>query len=54
MLLLCCQIVNYVGVQCEVEQEAHHSFHERLRKIPLPEELMRAENEDNLNGDGDI
>lgn len=40
------QIVNFVGVQCEVKEEAQEAFRERLRKIPLPEELMRDENED--------
>lgn len=40
------QIVNFVGVQCEVEEEAQHAFRERLRKIPLPEELMRDASDD--------
>lgn len=41
------QIVNYVGVQCEVQEEAEDcEFRERLRKIPLPEELMRDGNDD--------
>nr|AML77069.1 putative LOV domain-containing protein [Sargassum integerrimum] len=41
------KIVNYVGVQCEVQEEAEDcEFRERLRKIPLPEELMRDGNDD--------
>lgn len=40
------KIVNFVGVQCEVKEEAHEAFRERLRKIPLPEELMRDDNDD--------
>ena len=41
------QIVNYVGVQCEVQEEAEDcEFRERLRKIPLPEELMRDGHDD--------
>nr|AML77773.1 putative LOV domain-containing protein [Dictyopteris undulata] len=40
------KIVNFVGVQCEVKEETQDAFRERLRKIPLPEELMRDENED--------
>nr|AML77279.1 putative LOV domain-containing protein [Sargassum vachellianum] len=41
------KIVNYVGVQCEVQEEAEDcEFRERLRKIPLPEELMRDDEED--------
>lgn len=35
------QIVNFVGVQCEVKEEPQDAFRERLRKILLPEELMR-------------
>ena len=39
--------MNFVGVQCEVQEEAQdREFRERLRKIPLPEELMRDENDD--------
>lgn len=45
------QIVNFVGVQCEVKEEAQDAFRERLRKIPLPEELMRDEHDD---GVGDL
>nr|AML79086.1 putative LOV domain-containing protein [Sargassum hemiphyllum] len=41
------KIVNYVGVQCEVQEEAEDGeFRERLRKIPLPEELMKDGNDD--------
>lgn len=40
------QIVNFVGVQCEVQEEAQEAFRERLRKIPLPDELMRDDNDD--------
>ncbi|CAM9331862.1 unnamed protein product [Ascophyllum nodosum] len=41
------KIVNYVGVQCEVQEEVQDTdFRERLRKIPLPEELMRDDNDD--------
>lgn len=43
------QIVNYVGVQCEVKEEAQDAFRERLRKIPLPEELMRDENDEDID-----
>ena len=45
----CCgeQIVNFVGVQGEVQEEAQdREFRERLRKIPLPDELMRDDNDD--------
>ena len=39
--------MNYVGVQCEVQEEVQDTdFRERLRKIPLPEELMRDDNDD--------
>lgn len=38
------QIVNFVGVQCEVQEEAQ-DLRERLRKIPVPEELMRHDND---------
>ncbi|CAM9142725.1 unnamed protein product [Discosporangium mesarthrocarpum] len=34
-------VVNFVGVQCEVKEELAQDFSEKLRKIPLPEELMR-------------
>lgn len=41
------QIVNFVGVQGEVQEEGQdRDFHERLRKIPLPDELMRDDNDD--------
>ncbi|CAM9397812.1 unnamed protein product [Ectocarpus sp. 12 AP-2014] len=41
------KIVNFVGVQGEVHEEAQdRDFRERLRKIPLPDELMRDDNED--------
>lgn len=40
------QIVNFVGVQCEVQEEAQEAFRERLRKIPLPDELMQDDNDD--------
>eukprot|EP00752_Nemacystus_decipiens_P002221 g2108.t2 len=41
------KIVNFVGVQGEVQEEAQdREFRERLRKIPLPDELMRDDNDD--------
>ncbi|CAM9431945.1 unnamed protein product [Ectocarpus fasciculatus] len=41
------KIVNFVGVQGEVHEETHdRDFRERLRKIPLPDELMKDDNED--------
>lgn len=50
VLVHCCgagQIVNFVGVQGEVQEEAQdREFRERLRKIPLPDELMRDDNDD--------
>nr|AML77740.1 putative LOV domain-containing protein [Sargassum fusiforme] len=45
------KIVNYVGVQCEVQEEAEDGeFRERLRKIPLPEELMKDGHDDDDEG----
>ena len=36
-----------MGVQCEVQEEAQdREFRERLRKIPLPEELMKDDHDD--------
>lgn len=47
VVLLSWQIVNFVGVQGEVHEETHdRDFRERLRKIPLPDELMKDDNED--------
>nr|AML78878.1 putative LOV domain-containing protein [Scytosiphon dotyi] len=41
------KIVNFVGVQGEVQEEGQdRDFHERLRKIPLPDELMKDDNDD--------
>ncbi|CAB1113051.1 unnamed protein product [Ectocarpus sp. CCAP 1310/34] len=41
------KIVNFVGVQGEVHEESQdRDFRERLRKIPLPDELMRDDNDD--------
>lgn len=47
--------MNFVGVQSEVKEEPQDAFRERLRKIPLPEELMRDDNDNDNDdaGDGD-
>ncbi len=48
MAFLCfAEIVNFVGVQGEVQEGAQdREFRERLRKIPLPDELMKDDNDD--------
>lgn len=46
------QIVNFVGVQGEVKEETQdREFRERLRKIPLPDELMMDDNDNDDAGD---
>jgi hypothetical protein len=45
-LLLQGKVVNFVGVQAAVRQAPPEELKEKLRKIPLPEELMRGSDED--------
>jgi hypothetical protein len=46
MLVMQGKVVNFVGVQAAVRQAPPEELKEKLRKIPLPEELMRGSDED--------